>query len=362
MDYYTATILLTVVSMLIVILSVFISSAYSKQKKIQSTILCLIVIICAICEWAGVKLSQMQVNKNLHIFVKWLELSLAPSIGILPCFILSKNDIKFGKVEIVLVCIVLINVILETISSFTGFIFNVDDTSYYSHGSFYFLYLLTYGISMLYFIYSCVRIFKNRNIKYLIPMFATAIFILFSIIIQAITNLKIDWLTISIGLVFMLKFYGDILSNTDGLTDLLNRTDFDNTIKNLYKQSVIVYFDVNDFKNINDTYGHLYGDKILIKIAKILKKVYAPYGKIYRYGGDEFCVLLTKNINKYEELNKQFFDEVLKEHELNPNFPIVSLGSASYEPNNDQIIDVLDKADQEMYKNKIETKQLNTDI
>ena len=55
---------------------------------------------------------------------------------------------------------------------------------------------------------------------------------------------------------------------------------------------LLIVFDVDNFKQVNDCYGHLQGDACLAAIAACLKKAYARCGYCYRIGGDEFCVLL----------------------------------------------------------------------
>ena len=57
-------------------------------------------------------------------------------------------------------------------------------------------------------------------------------------------------------------------------------------------------FDVDDFKQINDRYGHIQGDLCLAGIAECIKKSYANFGYCYRIGGDEFCVLLKNGGNE----------------------------------------------------------------
>ena len=74
----------------------------------------------------------------------------------------------------------------------------------------------------------------------------------------------------------------------------------------------MMLFDVDDFKSFNDTYGHETGDKILIKLVKVLKKVFRDDDCICRIGGDEFVVLLRHSGNiqnslieaKLEQINK----------------------------------------------------------
>ena len=55
---------------------------------------------------------------------------------------------------------------------------------------------------------------------------------------------------------------------------------------------MIIMMDLNDFKEINDTYGHAEGDKALKGVANVLKQVINPEDMVCRYGGDEFMLLI----------------------------------------------------------------------
>ncbi|PHQ88868.1 MAG: GGDEF domain-containing protein [Sulfurimonas sp.] len=89
-------------------------------------------------------------------------------------------------------------------------------------------------------------------------------------------------------------------SNLDPLTKVYNRRALSKYLSNLCKQKVLsselhlLILDIDDFKKINDTYGHIAGDKILIFVANILKKTLRDGDKIFRYGGEEFILLLNR--------------------------------------------------------------------
>lgn len=87
------------------------------------------------------------------------------------------------------------------------------------------------------------------------------------------------------------------LANKDGLTKLYNRYGFDEMAekmisKNPKEHCVAVLLDVDDFKLINDMYGHAYGDKALISLAENMRKFFPSSALLGRNGGDEFCILL----------------------------------------------------------------------
>lgn len=90
-----------------------------------------------------------------------------------------------------------------------------------------------------------------------------------------------------------------LLANTDELTGLANRRHFFQLLDRELLQAkirggyvAVMMFDVDHFKNINDTYGHLAGDKILQQVGKILSENIYPMDMAARYGGEEFVVLM----------------------------------------------------------------------
>lgn len=91
------------------------------------------------------------------------------------------------------------------------------------------------------------------------------------------------------------------ISQTDGLTDLLNRQHLDKRLTDEIRRAnrygtplSLIMFDVDDFKEVNDTYGHLAGDKILQKIAVIIKETIRETDIAGRFGGDEFIIILVQ--------------------------------------------------------------------
>ncbi len=88
-------------------------------------------------------------------------------------------------------------------------------------------------------------------------------------------------------------------SNTDGLTKILNRKGFFNAIKPLAYTAqrnrlaaALVMIDIDDFKKLNDTYGHQEGDKALALVASLLRKNIRKSDILGRYGGEEFCIFI----------------------------------------------------------------------
>lgn len=90
-------------------------------------------------------------------------------------------------------------------------------------------------------------------------------------------------------------------SNLDPLTKVFNRRALISYLKEVCSNKAVSYqlhvvmVDLDNFKTINDKYGHITGDKILIFISNILKKTLRDGDKIFRFGGEEFTIVLTRN-------------------------------------------------------------------
>jgi len=82
--------------------------------------------------------------------------------------------------------------------------------------------------------------------------------------------------------------------NIDHLTGLKNRACFEKYVNQLsdYKNITCVVYDIDDFKGINDIYGHQVGDEVLTKVANISQDYFGDIGLVARYGGDEFIILI----------------------------------------------------------------------
>ena len=90
-----------------------------------------------------------------------------------------------------------------------------------------------------------------------------------------------------------------IRAETDQMTGLYNKATTENRIQSSLRElngnsyQILMLVDIDDFKKINDTFGHLKGDEVIVDIAKTLQAFKGDYGIAGRLGGDEFCVFLT---------------------------------------------------------------------
>ena len=128
-----------------------------------------------------------------------------------------------------------------------------------------------------------------------------------------------------------------ILAHTDSLTDIYNRYGFDELAvkmidKNPKSHFVAALLDIDDFKFINDIYGHAYGDNALKSLADNMKAFFPPDTLLGRNGGDEFCILLPNyTCEEAEELLQQFTRLPKTFSYMGKEYPFhISLGYAEY--------------------------------
>ena len=186
----------------------------------------------------------------------------------------------------------------------------------------------------------------------------TTAFMLCGLSIQLLdSSLKVDYLALALASLMMYIFTLEMIQQTDQLTELINRRGYENYISHIDEPCAFLFFDIDDFKDINDRYGHTFGDLCISQTGRTIKKVYARYGKCFRFGGDEFCVVLTKNLPALEALNSKFFELMARARARESRIPFVSIGYAHFDPDRGNVLNTIEQADQMMYQFKEKHKQ-----
>ena len=151
--------------------------------------------------------------------------------------------------------------------------------------------------------------------------------------------------------------------NSDQLTKLGNRLALESKFSELFglkdsnrrkrdRNICVAIFDIDHFKSINDKFGHLYGDEVLVHLSQLMVKSFRDSDFLFRYGGEEFVVVLTDiELALAESIMDRFREKVEKY-----DFPLVgcvtiSVGLASVEQDADSITS-LGRADKALYFSK----------
>lgn len=151
----------------------------------------------------------------------------------------------------------------------------------------------------------------------------------------------------------------------DGLTGLTNRRGFDQALAQCLSETgqegkvpSILITDIDHFKMVNDTYGHLFGDKVICAIAQVLKQNIKGKDTAARYGGEEFVILLPDTplqgaLALAESIRATIEGSVIKRSQDNVVVSniTVSMGVASYRKN-ESASDFVGRADQALYESK----------
>ncbi len=153
------------------------------------------------------------------------------------------------------------------------------------------------------------------------------------------------------------------ISRKDGLTGLFNRAYWEQSLKEQFAQlkvidgtGSLVIFDIDHFKQVNDTYGHPIGDEVIRRTSTILRKTARSSDICGRFGGEEFTVLLLNTNQEQasyfaERLRKRIEQELVNVEHFLINYTI-SLGVCEYKPHFESHTEWLKNVDSALYRAK----------
>ena len=243
-------------------------------------------------------------------------------------------------------------IIIIDISLSILYLLPISLTSWYSSRWFSFILVLISTIGWF-----IAEFAAKTNLHWLILFWNTAVrLIVFLTIAYLISSLKIAYEK------------EKKLARTDGLTGIINQRFFIELLRLEYKRSIrynhcltLAYLDLDNFKEINDRFGHCVGDKLLRLIAQTIQKQIRETDTIARLGGDEFALLLPETHYETGKVTLQRIQQILKTT-IEGYYPQVSfsIGAVTFISLPDSVDLMLNKADSLMYqvkksgKNRIE--------
>lgn len=223
-------------------------------------------------------------------------------------FFFHRSERRLKKILPIIAIPAVISMLLIIFSLFNNGVFYIDSNNLYQRGNLFWLNAILY---YSYFGISLVRILINRkNVKrkeyYTLLLFGVLPAI--GGFIQTIyPNQTFLWLGVSLSsLIVFITIQNDAIRK-DYLTDLYNRRELDRYLKQIIRDKrsdesiLMIIIDLNCFKQINDNYGHLEGDRALINTANILTSTFRSEDFISRYAGDEFVVVLKLQNEEFKE-------------------------------------------------------------
>ena len=155
------------------------------------------------------------------------------------------------------------------------------------------------------------------------------------------------------------------IAYSDALTGLGNRAAYLERLQECVKEHVprlgIVYLDVNNLKKVNDVHGHEQGDILIRTAADVINESFGAYGRSYRIGGDEFCVLIDTDAMEGYDRGADMFRKKIDAVNKNGKYIFqlqIAHGFICCEADSIETVeDAVKTADERMYHNKIQLKK-----
>ncbi|MGI6197066.1 MAG: GGDEF domain-containing protein [Eubacteriales bacterium] len=198
----------------------------------------------------------------------------------------------------------LVMLVLLIANIFNGWVFEISEENVYSRN---FLFVFNYVVTYGYLLAGVGILYKNRRrtkrytyLPVLLFILPVAIGSLLQFLFYGIATL---WLSAAIGLTSLYISMQTENTYLDRLTGVYNRYYLETYVGSLYKEAAYDFkkkkfaalmIDLDNFKSINDRYGHVVGDDALIRSARILRASVGKNALVTRYGGDEFLIILRE--------------------------------------------------------------------
>jgi diguanylate cyclase (GGDEF)-like protein len=245
-----------------------------------------------------------------------------------------------------------------------GIYFYIADTNQYYRGPV--LYIITYfshafTISVVIYFFSHKRLITGRITQALLIFVLTPVLGALIQLVALGTTLVMPAYTLAAFMTFLLLEKDEM--SRDPLTRLYTRVNMENRLRFKLKSNEpfsVILADLNDFKLINDNFGHIEGDKVLQKVSEILNQSVDYEDMVCRFGGDEFLIIIENRDNIAESVIKRI-EQHLERYSRSINKYKIHLSfGAEYinEPISIGIKELIDRIDQKMYNDKMRRKKL----
>ncbi len=346
--YYTAVTGLAIFSQILMLAILKSDNLLPKENKKYFTLAFITFIIGTFLEWFS---DVIRIYSSVDTFHYTLTQAVMHIIIPLTPYYLGCAFKKYENIRPFKVLFVL-NVLLQALSLTPAFENNFHDI--FKHGNtyvIYFSFFLFVLYKMFINIYQVSVAYQSSNITLLIlnVFFITN----FAIVLQSLLDgVNTIFITNTVNSILMYAYFAALINKRDGLTELLNRRCFENRIRNYKSDRIFLFIDLNKFKEINDTYGHLVGDQVLKEIAAICLETFSNHGSSYRIGGDEYCIVLRKHLEDIETLIATLHKNIDTRKNQYPLLPSVSVGYGYYSRKKNTVTDAINEADEMMYKIK----------
>lgn len=331
----------------------FLNSNIDKNRKKG-------IIICAILLFIVSTLANFKsyiINNNIyeaHMMLAIIQSICFMITPMLPFLLLvNYTDVRIGF-KIAYVTPIIINFIACIVNIFYPILFEFTSTYEYIKLP---LYVVPIIVACITLVFSLIHLATKAN--YL--SFSDNIFLIIILTTSAVCFLfeqlfDLNYFFYNASSVCILAYFAAINffeCRKDLLTKTFNRNYLEIYLPKIERKSaVILMLDLNNLKKLNDSLGHLNGDMMIVKLASTLVSCFGNKGRIFRYGGDEFLVVVTndKYFNEIDNFINEF-NKVSKDEGISAAY-----GYSMYIPNENTIESAIKDADNNMYLFKKQMK------
>ena len=258
---------------------------------------------------------------------------------------------------------VILNSIFLVVNIFTNFFFYIDSDAMYQRGpGFTAILVINFAVLL-----AAILIPVTRRTE--LERRSLIVFVVFSLIPVAggigqlfVYGVSVIWNAVGLAVIFAYIFLETQKELRDHLTGLLNRQQIDELVMSRmidYEKHggfSIILLDMDDFKCINDRYGHKEGDRALVRLSEILYNSVKRIDRVARLGGDEFMILVEEErSDRILEIIKRIQVSLEKDNSCNerPYKLAVSIGFSVYSPKSYRdLTELFNAADRNMYAEK----------
>ena len=350
------------------------TAASAAQRRFNNLIYVTIVMLvidaaCWLIDGTQFRLA-LQLNYTLESIYYALHI-LLPYLWALYVESALSTDLRAAGRRIAVATVPLILFLIALIPNLKyGFVFTIDEQNVYHRAvGVYFYAFLSYA----YLIYGSIRsLIKAKGAawvddrrRYYTMAFFAVLPSLGGFIQLFFYGVSLNWILASVSILLVYLDAQNRQISTDPLTNLNNRRELSKFLlreigdrdPNKGGTLILMIMDVDGFKMINDTYGHFYGDSVLVAVSEILKSSCKNTNAfLARFGGDEFCIVLPPSMEAdAEELIQQVQENAEAWNRSHPEMkPIgLSIGYAEWDPKQDKSYETfLARADARMYEVK----------
>lgn len=321
---------------LFLLIFLFHNATLEKQIKRAFFLLLGLEVLDMIIVTAELKLATLPEPTTARLFLSAANYALLPTMPYLTLMMGIREKGK-SKLRMLLFLPILLNLPIAFSVFFTDAFYSFTADNVQIRGPLGHMMYLAACFYLFYLIIYTIKNAKKQHRLEVVIIIAISTLLVITMILEAVYSIRtIGRTSIVLSTVFYYMFFQTQVykesiaegqkirrilehsSRTDGLTGLLNKKAFLEELQGILKQQsgnsiALLFFDLDHFKDINDSFGHMIGDDALKVAATKLRKTFRKADLVGRFGGDEFCVLL-KDIST-EALYPRL-DEILEEMKL----------------------------------------------